>query len=337
MSDKVLPRPKILVVDDTPANLLVMRKLLAKADADLVEVGSGADALSACLDQEFALILLDVNMPEMDGFEVASLLAEEERNRLTPVIFVTAAYSDDIHRLKGYHAGAVDYIAKPINDQILRSKVQVFLELWTARQELKAFSASLNERNRQLEHEVRERQRIEKEVRHQAHHDALTGLPNRILFLDRLDTAIERAARHHIGFALLYIDIDGFKPVNDQHGHAAGDALLRQIGERLLGTVRRSDTVARLGGDEFAVILEEIHDSTEAQRMGTQLCAALAVPFPLDAAGQPVEVQIGGSIGIALHPLHGLLRDRLLSAADAAMYEAKRGGRNQCRVAPAGG
>ena len=125
-----LALPKILVVDDTPANLLVMRRLLAKIEVQLVEAASGAAALSACLDHDFALILLDVNMPEMDGFEVASLLQEEITTRQTPIIFVTAAYGDDLHRLKGYNSGAVDYIAKPINDQILLSKVRVFLDLY---------------------------------------------------------------------------------------------------------------------------------------------------------------------------------------------------------------
>lgn len=333
MSDQVLTRPKILVVDDTPANLLVMRKLLAKADADLVEVASGVDALSACLDQEFALILLDVNMPEMDGFEVASLLAEEERNRLTPVIFVTAAYSDDIHRLKGYHAGAVDYIAKPINDQILLSKVRVFLDLWRARRELHDLAQALSDQNRRLEQEIAERERVEALVRHQAHHDGLTGLPNRVLFMDRIDGAFERARRQTAIFAVLYIDIDGFKPVNDRHGHGAGDELLRQIAGRLSELMRRSDTVARLGGDEFAMILEQVFEPDAVVATGEKICEAMRVPFQLPVASGVVEVQIGASVGIALFPQHGTSRDSLLHAADEAMYRAKRGGKSRCVLA----
>jgi diguanylate cyclase (GGDEF)-like protein len=327
--------PKILVVDDTPANLLVMRKLLAKVDADLVEAESGSAALSACLDHEFALILLDVNMPEMDGFETASLIAEEEKNRLCPVIFVTAAYSDDVNRLKGYHAGAVDYIAKPINDQILRSKVQVFLELWSAKQQIRLVAKDLNERNHQLEHEISERRRAEAQVWHQAHHDPLTGLPNRVLFFDRLDTAIERADRNGSNFALLYIDIDGFKPVNDRHGHTTGDRLLQEIAQRLNNHVRRSDTVARLGGDEFSVILEVVKGPDEALHIGEQLCRQLAMPFSLNVQNAVTEVQVGGSIGFALYPLHGSNRETLLACADTAMYSAKRSGRNQCLMSAA--
>lgn len=333
MSDKVPSRPRILVVDDTPANLLVMRKLLSRAEADLVEVASGAEALSACLDQEFALILLDVNMPEMDGFEVASLLAEEDRNKLTPIIFVTAAYSDDIHRLKGYHAGAVDYIAKPINDQILLSKVRVFLDLWTARRELHDLAEALVEQNRKLELEVAERERAEALVRHQAHHDGLTGLPNRVLFMDRIEGAFERARRQQDAFAVLYLDIDGFKPVNDRYGHAAGDELLRQIAVRLAALIRKSDTAARLGGDEFAMIIEHLHDPQSAMLAGRKICDALGQPFRLGEQGP--EVQVGASVGIAEFPVHGDTRHALLHAADEAMYRAKRGGKNRCERAVA--
>ncbi|HEV2682304.1 MAG TPA: response regulator, partial [Rhodanobacter sp.] len=128
--------PKILIVDDTAANLVAMRRLLARSGAQIFEARSGNEALALCLDHRFALILLDVHMPDMDGFEVATLLGEAEQLRDTPIIFVTAAYADDLNRLKGYRSGAVDYIAKPINDVILQSKVRVFLELYAARAEL---------------------------------------------------------------------------------------------------------------------------------------------------------------------------------------------------------
>lgn len=324
-----LPRPKILVVDDTPANLLVMRRLLAKVDAELVEAASGSAALEACLDHDFALILLDVNMPEMDGFEVAALLQEEVTTRQTPIIFVTAAYGDDLHRLKGYDSGAVDYIAKPINNQILLSKVRIFLELYRSKTELQSSLEQLFELNHQLK-------TAKQQVQHLAHHDALTGLPNRLLFLDRLETAIERTHRNGHRFALLYVDIDGFKPVNDQHGHSAGDELLQQIAGRLLEGVRRSDTVARLGGDEFAVLLEDVGAADEAQKLAMHLCERLHRPFQLHRGQTLIEVQIGSSIGLAYFPDHAQECDTLLTAADTAMYQAKRCGKNQCVVAGPG-
>jgi len=330
-----LPRPKILVVDDTPANLVAMRRLLGKVDAELIEAGSGNAALAATLDHEFALILLDVNMPDMDGFEVAGFLSEEARTRDTPIIFVTAALVDDLNRLKGYRLGAVDYIAKPINDTILQSKVAVFLELYRGKQQLQALVRQLDDRNRELQQQVRIREEAEAQVRHQATHDPLTGLPNRALFNDRLKTAMHRALRAERSFALLFIDIDGFKPVNDNHGHHVGDLLLVAIAARLRERMRRADTVARLGGDEFAVIMEDdALTAATALAAGKELCAILAEPYAL---GDGVRVQIGASIGVAIYPDHALGgeggSDALLQSADSAMYQAKRSGKNRCLLA----
>ncbi len=330
-----LPRSKILVVDDTPANLLVMRKLLAKVDADLVEAASGNAALAASLDHEFALILLDVQMPDMDGFEVAEFLSQEERTRDTPIIFVTAAYADDMNRIKGYGSGAVDYIVKPINDAILLSKVRVFLELYRGKLELRRLLGELDQRNQQLQQEIAERQRLEELARHQASHDPLTALPNRMLFLDRLTKSVARAERHGSSCALLYIDIDDFKPVNDRYGHHAGDELLKAVAQRMLDSVRKIDTVARLGGDEFAAIIEEPADSADALRAAQRLAESVRQPYRLQLSGlaEPLQVQVGASIGVALYPQHAGALDALIRAADAVMYRAKKTGKNQCLVA----
>jgi diguanylate cyclase (GGDEF) domain len=319
-------RPRILIVDDTPANLVAMRRLLAREDADLVEAGSGNEALAACLEQDFACILLDVQMPDMDGFEVAATLQGEERMRDTPVIFITAAYTEDLDRLRGYDFGAVDYLAKPVDDRVLRSKVRVFLELYRTRQKLQRALEDLFERSHRLQEEVTRRQQAEEAARHQATHDPLTGLPNRLLFNDRLEGAVERARRRQRSFALMYLDIDGFKPVNDLHGHAAGDALLRQIARRLLDSVRGLDTVARIGGDEFALILEEPAGRADALDGGRRLVEALARPFRLS---DPVEVTVGVSIGVAMYPEDASSGEVLVGLADAAMYRAKRSGRGQ--------
>jgi diguanylate cyclase (GGDEF)-like protein len=266
----------------------------------------------------------------MDGFEVAALLSEEDRTKDTPIIFVTAALADDLNRLKGYKYGAVDYIAKPINDAILLSKVRVFLELYRDKQELQAL-------NRQLAEQVEKSRRLEELARYQATHDALTGLPNRHLFMDRLGQAVERAVRHKTVFALLYIDIDGFKPVNDRHGHQAGDELLKSIAARLTHSIRKSDTASRLGGDEFAVIMEEAADAHDAVvTFGEKLCDALRAPYTLAIDGEPVEVTIGASIGASLYPAtreEGANLDEVIRAADAAMYRAKKSGKNRVVMA----
>jgi diguanylate cyclase (GGDEF)-like protein len=327
--------PKILVVDDTPGNLFAMRRLLSHVDATVIEANSGNEALALCLDHSFALILLDVNMPDMDGYEVAAILSEEEQTRETPIIFVTAAYADDLNRLKGYRSGAVDYIAKPVNDAILLSKVQVFLELYVSRAKLTDALASLEQRNAQLKMEIAERSRIEAQMRHQATHDILTGLPNRAFFIETLDQALSRAFRHDENFTLLYIDIDGFKSVNDSHGHLAGDLLLQAISQRLRAVLRTEDTVARLGGDEFAVILDRIGDPLAATAKCRQICESVAAPYQLSNKGVSIQAHVGASIGAAIYPLHATTGDGLIQAADDAMYLAKRSGKNSSQIAAA--
>lgn len=324
------PRPEILIVDDTRANLVAMRRLLADSGAELIEATSGNQALALCLDHTFALILLDVNMPDMDGFEVAALLGEAEQLRDTPIIFVTAAYADDLNRLRGYRSGAVDYIAKPINDVILQSKVRIFLDLYNARMQLQQALVELSERNRQLQDEITERQRIEVQVRHQATHDALTGLPNRTLFHDRLHAAMQRAPRHDNGFALVLLDIDGFKSVNDNYGHPAGDALLQSIAARLRSHVRTGDTVARLGGDEFALILEDIADVPALLERCQHLCDMLALPYPLESRQGDFVARVSASLGIALWNGDAQSDEQLIQAADRALYQAKDAGKNRC-------
>jgi diguanylate cyclase (GGDEF)-like protein len=330
----MLDQPKILVVDDTPANLVVMRRLLSRVDAKLVEASSGNAALAACLNDDFALILLDVNMPDMDGFEVAALLSENAATSQIPIIFVTAAYGDDINRLKGYTFGAVDYIAKPVNDTVLLAKVRVFLQLYRSQSELRLVVEQLYDRNRELEKQNIERQKAEALARHQATHDPLTGLPNRLLFIDRIETALHRAERESQHFAVAYLDVDGFKAVNDSLGHQVGDDLLKAIALRLGENIRISDTVARLGGDEFAMILENAIDTPRvAIRICSDICGELRKPYALMLGERQVQVEISVSVGIALFPQHGHLVDSLIRAADGAMYAAKNSGKNRCVLA----
>jgi diguanylate cyclase (GGDEF)-like protein/PAS domain S-box-containing protein len=172
--------------------------------------------------------------------------------------------------------------------------------------------------------DITEHKLAEERIQRVAHHDSLTGLPNRLLFNDRLAQAISLAKRDSRQFALLYLDLDKFKPVNDTLGHAAGDELLSRVATRIRHQVRESDTVARIGGDEFTVILPEIARREEAETVATKIIAALAAPFQLGSHKQ--SVNIGTSIGIALYPADARDADALVTAADAAMYRAKQAG-----------
>lgn len=327
-------RPSILVVDDIHANRVAMRRLLAQVDADIVEADSGAAALSACLEEQFALILLDVQMPDMDGFEVAELLSGQGDLSDTPVIFVTANSTDELSHLEGYRLGAVDYLTKPVNETILLAKVRAFLELYRTRGRMQTLLRQVEDYNRRLQLEVEERKRAEARALHRAYHDQLTDLPNRARFYECLEAAL---TEDPASVALIFVDLDGFKQVNDGHGHAAGDALLVAVAGRLRHGFRAEDLVARLGGDEFAVLLRALpaEGRALAERLASQVVDMLGRPFRLEAEGAHLSAHIGASAGLAFGADHGSGVDSLVAAADEAMYEAKRGGKGHVRVAGA--
>ncbi|HVO87704.1 MAG TPA: EAL domain-containing protein [Casimicrobiaceae bacterium] len=172
--------------------------------------------------------------------------------------------------------------------------------------------------------DVTERQLLEERLQYQAHYDALTSLPNRVLSADRLRQALEQARRKNWIVAVLFIDLDRFKVVNDTLGHAVGDRLLQQVSQRLRGCIRAGDTVGRLGGDEFVIVLSDLNQGPDAGRVAAKVIAAIGHPFELDGH----EVFITASIGIAMCPEDGRDADALLRNADAAMFSAKNLGKN---------
>jgi diguanylate cyclase (GGDEF)-like protein len=212
-----------------------------------------------------------------------------------------------------------------------------------AENRLQALVVELDGRNADLEREIMQKELAQERAAYQATHDFLTGLPNRLLFLDRLDKAIGRALRRGDNFALFYFDVDHFKPVNDRYGHQVGDELLKALAIRLQGAMREIDTVARLGGDEFAAIMDAPADGPDAVEFAERLLAAVCQPYRLNPPGwpQPLDVTIGMSVGIALFPGHAADLDGLIRVADNAMYRAKLTGKSRAdarniEIAPAG-
>ncbi|HET7315707.1 diguanylate cyclase domain-containing protein [Salinisphaera sp.] len=325
-------RSKLLLVDDLYANRVAMRRVLKRLDVDVVEAANGNDALAACLDHEFALILLDVQMPDMDGMEVAALLNGEDSTRDTAVIFVTAGASDDMARLKGYHLGAVDYITKPIEERLLLAKVRNFVELYDSRRALRRARDDLNTVNDQLRGEIEVRRRAEARAQHLATHDALTGLPNRLLFVDRLASLTRRARRRAGRFAIGYMDLDGFKPVNDAYGHRAGDVVLEHVARRLEQTLQDVDTAARFGGDEFALLIEDFDSEQLCLSRCQAMLDALAAPITVPTSAGEIEVAISASLGVAFYPEHGDDIDELMHNADSALYRVKYEGKAGVRL-----
>jgi diguanylate cyclase (GGDEF)-like protein/PAS domain S-box-containing protein len=430
-------RPAILVVDDNASKRVALRAMLAPLGHAVVEANSGRAALGAVLRENFAMILMDVRMPTMDGYETAKLIRQRSQSALTPIIFVTSFGCDETETAAAYASGAVDFIFTPILPEVLRSKVSAFVDLFVQSRELERSLESITtlnaalrdsevriqtvldnvvdgifvldedgvitsinrsvsrlfgydldepigqpfsfmiapERQRELcipqsaqerlatgrrtpnratetlgrrrdrstfpmevergemKHgdrrftlavvrDISERKTHTEALEHQALHDALTGLANRTLFCEHVSQALASAKRANGPRAVLVMDLDGFKQVNDRLGHDHGNLLLTQVGNRLVGALREIDKVARLGGDEFAIL----------PGGATDLAAAAAVAWKIEQLCEPDFVingeaaHVSASVGIALFPEHGTTTADLLRRADLAMYDAKRTG-----------
>ena len=292
---------ELLAVDDSAASLKAIRAIVEPLGASLTTATSGEEALRCLLHEpDVAAILLDIGLPGMNGLETAAAIRRRHKTRYVPIIFVTGQDAPELS-LEAYSAGAVDYIVKPFDPAVLRSKLSVFIDLHRLRQHTAALT-------------------------HRALHDGLTDLPNRDLFEDRLEQALARARRRTVSIAVLFVDLDGFKQVNDAHGHDAGDALLTEVGRRLRALVRTGDTVARYGGDEFTILAEDAGDADAARHLGERVADELARPYP---GGLELSASVG--VAFAANPA-GATPDGLIRRADHAMYRSKRPGARRAVV-----
>ncbi len=297
---------KVLIVDNQEANVLLLQKLLRAAG--YVAVTSTMDPGEVCAlhaKNGYDVILLDVEMPDMDGFQVMEGLKKIETEGYLPVLAVTA---QPAHKLRALQSGAKDFISKPFDLAEVLMRVHNMLEV------------------RLLHEATRNHGKMLEAL---ALTDPLTGLANRRLLAERLSTAIVHARRNNSTMAVVYLDLDGFKQINNTLGHGAGDLLLKMVAARLTATVREEDTVARLGGDEFVIMLWHITSPDDATTVALKVIQAVTQPYVLD--GQTVRVTT--SAGIGVYPIHGEDADTLMKCADLAMYEAKRAGKNAYRIA----
>ena len=420
----------LLIVDDYPENLISMRALLQRQDWHVMTAASGFEALNILLEHDVDLVLLDVQMPGMDGFEVARLMRGSQRTRLTPIIFLTANEQSQDAVIKGYASGAVDYLFKPFDPQILKPKVQALLEHQRNRRALqqltrdlevaRAFNASVLDNaaegilvlgedglirfanpaiSRLLNAPVKELEgkefldylqkphiplwadsefkssyqrgetlrlrdallrtapgqqvpvalscaplpaeqygmvvtvldmsvvrHLHQQLEYQAVTDPLTGLLNRRGFYQTVENLLLRGERSDGSWVLLYLDLDGFKRVNDSLGHDAGDRVLRWVSEQLKACLRPFDILARMGGDEFTALLD-LEFPEQAAKIAEKLIERVSICQQIEG----MDIALGASIGIATYPDCGSNLDGLLRASDIAMYEAKRAGRQQYR------
>lgn len=419
----------ILLVDDEPAGLVTLQAVLGDLHENLVTATSGREALRHVLASPFAVMIFDINMPEIDGYQLAALVRQRQEHLNTPIIFLTASQADDWQIMQGYEVGAVDFLFKPLNAPVLRSKVAVFVALAKQTQMIKRQSVALRQSERRFRETVAgasvpmmihdsdgkilemskgwtessgytiedtptrdrwiecalagsasdgeifqeggsvggdpgrervvrtrdgvrrvweffttpvapvdgtkqsflsvakdltERLAFEERLRYLATHDPLTRIANRDLLCDRLKHAISRLSWQKRLVAVLFLDLDRFKRVNDMLGHRVGDHLLTAVAERLNGVLRGGDSIARLGGDEFALVLADIGNANDVAVVADKVLAALSKPFLMEQH----ELVITGSIGVSVCPSDGDNVETLLLNADTAMYQAKAQGRN---------
>jgi diguanylate cyclase (GGDEF)-like protein len=305
LSDDLTTRARILVIDDEPANVRLLERLLLTGG--FAEVRSTTDSREAVpLVEQFKpdLIMLDLNMPYLDGFAVMSAVrARCAPNEYLPILVLTADMTLATKE-RALSSGATDFLTKPFERAEVLLRTRNLLET-------RLLHLALKDENRSLE----------AKLVYQSFHDALTGLPNRTLFRDRIGLSLSRAARGSLT-ALLLLDIDDFKAVNDAFGHGEGDRLLQAFAERLQRATRGCDTVSRIGGDEFAILLDNITVADDALTVVNRIRDAMRAPFPLRGR----EVTVGVSIGVAhAQPEDNL--DELLRNADVAMYRAKAAGK----------
>lgn len=317
-TDKPRHRAKILVSDDDQIVRLLTRQCLEAEGMAVVEAADGPETLEVFVRERPDLVFLDVEMPGMTGLEVCERIRQLPQGENIPIMIVTG--SDDRQSIDaGFQAGATQYKTKPVNWSLLGRDVQYMLRASNAFNALK---------------------RQEDRLRYLAYYDPLTSLPNRRSFNEQLNRILKRSQRRNSNAALMFIDLDHFKRINDSIGHGRGDRLLVEIAKRLTMELREDDAVnylseddedddsispeiARLGGDEFTVVLSDVEDTMHVERVASRILQSLSEPIALQSHNPVVTP----SIGIAIYPHDGKDPDTLVRNADTAMYVAKAEGR----------
>jgi diguanylate cyclase (GGDEF)-like protein len=280
----------ILVVDDDRTVRMALVDAFTRENYQVEEATNGMQALNICKRHMPDLVLMDAVMPELDGFDACQMIRELPHGSDIPVLMITAL-DDEQSIVRAFSSGATDYVSKPINFSVIKQRVARLIKASKAEQDVKKL----------------------------AYHDPLTSLPNRTYLKQQLAVTVNRAATEKQRFAILFLDLDRFKMINDTMGHDAGDLLLKAVAERIRHCVRENDFVARLGGDEFTVVLENIANLEGASNVAEKICRSVARPFVF----MQQKMFVTTSIGISIFPDDGEDVSALIKHADSAMFRAK--------------
>ena len=305
---------KVLIVDDSPTIRAALRGLVQKMGHSVIEAEDGSKALAIYAQDRPDLVLIDVVMPVMDGYEAARQMRHSRPDEWVPIIFLSSKEADqDLDR--AIEAGGDDYLVKPVSFVVLNAKIRALQRIESTRTKLLEMSRDLAAANRELESLSRQ--------------DGLTEIANRRYFDSYLLTEVKRASRERLPLSLILADVDYFKAFNDCYGHQAGDDCLRRVAAALKAVGRRpADVAARYGGEEFAMVLPStaMEGAVDVAKSLARAIEALAIPHARSSVG----TQLTLSQGIAsLIPAHDTTSESIIEFADQALYQAKQQGRNR--------
>jgi two-component system cell cycle response regulator len=305
ISETEIHNAKILIVDDQESNVLLLQRVLEVASYTSVSYTTDPYKVYELHRQNhYDLILLDLKMAGMDGFQVLEALKEIEADGYLSVLVVTA--NPDC-KLRALQSGAKDFVSKPFDMAEVLARVHNLLEVRLLHQQARSYA---------------------KTQEFMALHDPLTGLANRRLLVERVSQAIIHAKRNGSIMAVVYLDLDGFRQINNTLGHDVGDLLLKLVAARLVAAVRQEDTVARLGGDEFVIAMPYVNSVDGVALAAEKIIKALSQPYSI----QGTEVRLTASAGVGLYPRNGRDVKTLLKNADTALLEAKQANKNTYRI-----
>jgi diguanylate cyclase (GGDEF)-like protein len=304
--------PRLLIVDDVRDNRVLLRRRFERRGFEVAEAESGLAALELIDKESFDLVLLDIMMPGIDGIETLTRIREQKSASVLPVIMVTGKTASE-NMVEALQLGANDYVTKPVDFAVALARVEVQISRKRAEEQAIFANQELSKANEDLERRVEERtgrlieanQRLKKEIadreelqaksQYLAHHDSLTGLGNRLMFKEHLEEALSDVSLAPHLVAVLFLDLDGFKSVNDTLGHSVGDLLLKSIATRLRDVLRPTDRISRLGGDEFAILQTSGAQPASSLAMAEQVLAIVGQQTTVDGH----DVTVSASIGIA--------------------------------------